>query len=354
MIGYPDIAEEEWDVPGLPLTERSLTTDVVRSGKRIEYDYVEDYVKAYPNRADMSLKTGAGAIVGWPLSSGGEPFGALILFWSDEQPLDPAHRAYISAVATMVSQALVRAKIYADEHARAAVLRAVAQPEARVQVAGLEYDALYRPADAGGLGGDWYSVLALPDGKTYLSIGDVMGHGLATVEDMAQMRSSGNAYANMGLSAAQLLTELNRFASQHIDGEFATNLVAIFDPNWSSLTYSPAAHLPALLRRAATAEVVRLDQAQGPLLGPFEDSGYVQVVVPVSPGDVLIMYSDGLVEHHDQDLRVGIAHLEEAMATWPPEALLDCAALAEQVAPSPHTDDLCLLAVRFGPAGVGN
>jgi serine phosphatase RsbU (regulator of sigma subunit) len=70
--------------------------------------------------------------------------------------------------------------------------------------------------------------------------------------------------------------------------------------------------------------------------------------VQVNPGDVLVMYTDGLVEHHDEDLRAGIDHLEEVLAAWPPDALLDCEALVESVAPSPRSDDLCLLVVRFG------
>lgn len=59
------------------------------------------------------------------------------------------------------------------------------------------------------------------------------------------------------------------------------------------------------------------------------------------------MYTDGLVEHYGEDLRSGIAHLEDVLGAWPPEALLDCESLVEQVAPSPHDDDICVLAVRF-------
>ncbi len=145
-----------------------------------------------------------------------------------------------------------------------------------------------------------------------------------------------------------MLNELNRFAAHQITGEFATNLVAIYDPENSSLSYSSAGHLPALLRRAATGEGVQLAEASGPMLGPFDATVYVQSTVPVRPCDVLIMYTDGLVEHHDGNLRTGISPLAEVVAAWPPEALLDCESLAQAVAPAPHADDLCLLVVRFG------
>ncbi len=349
MSGYPPAMTQAFG-NGLSLDVRTAATDSVRSGKQIEIQTAAEYAAVYPEAAQWVLGGGVEAVMSWPLDSGGAPFGALVLTWSESQPMDISQRAYISAVATMVSQALVRARLYADEHARAAVLHSVAQPVAQVDAIGLEYRALYQPADAArGLGGDWYSVLALPDHRTYLSVGDVIGHGLLSVEDMARLRSTGNAYAHQGLAPAQILTELNRFATHQIRGEFASTLVAIFDPLTNSLTYSSAGHLPALLRRDQTGEVIRLAHSQGPLLGPFDDAVYVQCSVSVRPGDVLVMYTDGLVEHHDEDLRAGISHLEHVLEAWPPAALLDCEALAQDVAPAPHDDDLCLLMVRFGP-----
>ncbi len=336
---------------GLDLSERAMSTDVVKSGTPIAVHTAAEYAAAYPQRAHVLRLGSVESMVSWPLTSGGEPFGALQMVWPDRQPLDEAQRAYVSAVATLVSQALVRARMHADEHARAAVLHSVAQPVAQLDTVGLEYSALYRPADAAhGLGGDWYTVMALPGRRTYLAVGDVIGHGLLAVEDMVQLRSTGNAYAHQGLSAAQLLTELNGFAVHQIGGEFATNFVAIFDPDQGSLSYGSAGHLPALLRRAETGEVVRLADAQGPMLGPFDDAVYVERTVRVGPGDVLAMYTDGLVEHYDEDLMAGISHLEQVILAWPPDALLDCEALARDVAPAPFTDDLCLLIVRFtGP-----
>lgn len=333
---------------GVALTERTLAVDVVRSGQPMEVRSAAQYASAYPHRADL-VKLGAfESIVAWPLAVGAQPIGVLQMVWSEPQAFDQAQLAYVSAVSAMVSQALVRAKVYADEHARAAVLHSVAQPVTPVKVEGLEYRALYRPADAAhGLGGDWYSVMALPGGRTYLSIGDVVGHGLLSVEDMAQLRSTGNAYVHLGMNTGQVLTEMNRFAASQIEGDFATNFVAIFDPGRSTLSYSSAGHLPPLLRRAATGEVVQLADAAGPMLGPFDDAVYVQATVAVEPGDVLVMYTDGLVEHYDEDLRAGIAHLQHVLEAWPPEALLDCEALARDVAPDTHDDDLSLLLVRF-------
>jgi hypothetical protein len=59
------------------------------------------------------------------------------------------------------------------------------------------------------------------------------------------------------------------------------------------------------------------------------------------------MYTDGLVEHCGHNVQAGIAYLERVISAWPPEALLDCEALADRVAPSPRSDDICILVVRF-------
>jgi integral membrane sensor domain MASE1 len=348
--GYPGALVEQAR-RGVDLAERTLATDAIRSATPVAYRDSSSFAVAYPQRAHWWRVGGAEAILTWPLAAGGRPFGVLQMVWSTPQPLNNAQLAYVSAVSTMVSQALVRAKVYTDEHARAAVLHAVAQPVDQVDVVGLEYSALYRPADAAhGLGGDWYSVMALPDSRTYLTVGDVIGHGLPSVQDMAQLRSTGDAYAHQGLPPAQILSELNRFAARQIRGEFATNLVAIFDSAHNSLAYSSAGHLPALLRRAQTGDVVRLSAASGLMIGPFEDSAYVQESVPVQPGDVLMMYTDGLVEHHSGGLMAGIAHLEQVLAAWLPEALLDCEAVAAEMVHAPYEDDICLLVVKFTSA----
>ena len=229
----------------------------------------------------------------------------------------------------------------------AEVLHAAAHPDAPAAVAGVDYRALYRPAEgADSLGGDWYSVLPLRKNQVYLAVGDVVGHGLTAVEDMVQLRSAGNAYAYQGLRPGPMLAELNHFAGGLSQGEFATTLVMVLDPYSGMLVYSSAGHPPALLRRAQTGEVIRLNEAGGPVLGPLHDISYPEATVPVGPDDVLVLCSDGLLEAADRPLDEGIARLEQAAAAWPPDALLDCEALVAAVAPTPLSDDLCLLVVR--------
>src|SRR6185295_16928216 len=183
------------------------------------------------------------ALVNWPLTSGTRPIGVLSMMWTQPQTLDAAQLAYISAVATMVGQGLVRAQVYADEHARAAVLQAAVLPTEPADVADLDVAVSYQPADGEhGLGGDWYDVMSLPKRQTYLAVGDVVGHGLPAVEDMAQLRSAGRAMALQGLPPAQQLAELNTFTAHASHGRFATMAVAVFDPMAGVMSYGLPGH----------------------------------------------------------------------------------------------------------------
>lgn len=139
---------------GLPLSDSNVTTDAVRSGRPVIIADAAEYALRYPANLRWLEISGAESIVGWPLTSGGESIGTLLLAWSEPQKLDAAQLAFISAVATMVGQALVRARVYADEHARAAVMQSALVPSCPTAVSGIEVCVSYQPADvAHGLGG---------------------------------------------------------------------------------------------------------------------------------------------------------------------------------------------------------
>lgn len=349
MAGYPQDVLDEFS-GGVAMSERTVSTDTVRSGQPVLVRTAAEYDRKYPDKVHWIEMSGTETTVGWPLSSGGNPIGVLLLAWSERQPLNAAQLAYVSAVATLVSQALVRARVYADEHARAVVLQQAVLPTRPADTLGLDLCVTYEPADvAQGLGGDWYDVMQVPKNRKYLAVGDVVGHGLPAVEDMAQLRSAARAMAHQGLPPSQLLAELNGFTRHASLGKFATIAVAILDEQQGALSYCSAGHPPCLLRRAATGEVIRLSDAQGPVLGPLEDATYPEQTVAVEPGDILVMYTDGLVEHRGADIDAGIARLETMVAEWDADTVLHtgCGLLQQTLAPRPRSDDICIIAVRF-------
>lgn len=207
-----------------------IATDAAQAERPVLIRTESDYERRYGTMPDWMRTTGVTSLAGWPLFAGDSRVGVLLLAWAETQPFDPEQLAYLSAVAAMVGQALTRAQTYADEHARAVVLHSALHPSGPVEAVGVSYDVLYEPADiVHGLGGDWYDVMPLPGERTYFAVGDIVGHGLTAVEDMAQLRSAGRAFANQGLTPAALLAELNGFADRVSRGEFATAVVAVFD-----------------------------------------------------------------------------------------------------------------------------
>lgn len=347
--GYPQPAHDRF-ARGIPLGDHTAATEAVLTGKPVVIGDPAEYQRRYPEYGDMMAVTGAEALVNWSLTSGGKPIGVLGLMWTRPQPLDDAQLAYVSAVATMAGQALVRAKAYADEHARAAVLQSAVLPREPADVAELDVAVSYEMADVvHGLGGDWYDVMSLPKQRTYLAVGDVVGHGLPAVEDMAQLRSAARAMVLQGLPPARLLAELNRFTAHTSHGRFATMAVAIFDPLDGSLSYGLAGHPPPLLRRSHDGKVVRLVDAEGPVLGPIRDAVYTEGHVRLEPGDILAMYTDGLVERPGRDVESGIVHAERLLANWGSETALaqGCRQLTETLTSPPRHDDVCVIAVRM-------
>jgi len=336
-------------VDGVPLEEQTMATETVRLGQPIMLRSRAEYADRYPATASWLNGTGVRSMASWPLDAGGRPIGVVQLMWTEPQPLDAAQCAYFSAVATMVGQALVRARVYADDHARAAVLQSAVLPTVPGHADGLEVLVGYEPADdVHGVCGDWYDILPLSGHRSYLAVGDVVGQGLPAVTDMAQLRSAARALAIQGLAPGGILTELNSFTHHLTKGRFATMTVATFDSGTAVLRYALAGNPPPLLRRKASGEVVRLSGASGPALGPIAGAVYSEDSVRLEAGDIVLLYTDGLVERRDRDIDAGIAQAERLVADWDPAIPLSHAAgsLHQTLAPRPRVDDVCTVAVR--------
>lgn len=339
---------------GVPLEEHTMATDIVRLGQPIMLRTRAEYDDRYPATASWLDGTGAQTLAGWPLNVGGSPIGVVQLLWKRRQPLDAAQCAYFAAVATVVGQALVRARVYADDHARAAVLQSAVLPSVPGDTEGLEVFVGYEPADVGqGVCGDWYDVMPLRDHRSYLAVGDVVGHGLPAVRDMAELRSAARALAIQGLTPEAILTELNSLTRHASKGRFATMTVATFDPDSTVFSYALAGNPPPLLRRRTTGAVSRLSGASGPALGPIPEATYIGGSVRLDPGDIVLLYTDGLVERSETEIGIdaGIAEAEGVLAGWDPDVPLSSAtgSLHQRLAPRPRIDDVCTVVVRIPP-----
>ena len=292
----------------------------------------------------------------WPLRVGTAPVGAIGLMWRHPQQFEPGQLAFVAAVADLVAQAQVRARVYADEHALAAVLQRAIMPTTAAVIPGLEIGASYRQAGTTRqIGGDWYDAMALPGKRAYLAVGDVVGHGLTAAEDMTQLRNAGRTLAIVGYQPASILEELARVTDWATSGKFATVAAAIIEPDVSVVTYATAGHPPILIRRAKTGTVEIPPPAEGPALclpGDQDFPQYTQGQTGFDVGDIMLMYTDGLIERRGEDLEEGIARVAERLQAWQPGAPLGsfCDELIASLGAEPQLDDMCVLAVsRPGP-----
>jgi serine phosphatase RsbU (regulator of sigma subunit) len=237
------------------------------------------------------------------------------------------------------------------EHELAALLQQVILPvpECPVELPGVKVAVRYLPAGQESLvGGDWYHAAALRDGSVLLAIGDVAGHGTQAATTMAQLRYSLRALAVTTTDPAVLLGHLNRLTCD-LDEErpetAATAIVARYEPALRRLTWAQAGHPPPLLSRGGRTRP--LPRPTGPMLGVVEDAAYECAELRLAVGDVLLLYTDGLVEYRgrgmDEGLDAVIRTVDEAVAVSPLQPLPELVSRLQRANPD---DDTCILAIR--------
>lgn len=235
-----------------------------------------------------------------------------------------------------------------ERERRVALTLQEAMLPARPAAAGIDVAVRYLPSsEQMTVGGDWYDVADLGDGRVGVMVGDVVGHGLPAAAVMGQMRSALTAALHADHRPAAALEVLGTFARSVGDGFVATALCLVVDLGEGTLTCSSAGHPPPLLLGAGAAA---LDAAVGPGLGITERSEPRPQATAAAPaGGLLVCYTDGLVERRGEDLDVGVARLRAAAhvrAELPVEQVAD-GLLDELRPPDRREDDAALVVVRL-------
>ena len=169
-------------------------------------------------------------------------------------------------------------------------------PRGEFRAPGVEAFGMTRPANT--VGGDFYDVLPLSDGRVLLALGDVAGKGSPAALLMALLLAMLRTLVDEGLEDADLVSRLNTQIVKHAPrSRFVTLFIASFDPRTGAMVYVNAGQNPPLLRRT-NGSYERL-RAGGMALGMFENATYSSGRVDLAPGDVLVMYSDGITEAED-------------------------------------------------------
>jgi len=215
--------------------------------------------------------------------------------------------------------------------------------------------AHYRPAvDTLEVGGDWHDAFPAGEGRVGVVVGDVVGRGIEAASAMGQLRSATRALAGADLGGpAQLLERLDRFASGVPLALMATLAYAEIELDGGAVRYACAGHPPPLLLAPGAEPVVLWEGRSLPLGVATEAARPADGRVTLVPGGRLLLYTDGLVERHDEPLDRGLERLAaavEALRSCAPQALVDELVETLRQDDTPR-DDICALCVELSSHG---
>ncbi|MFC7564185.1 PP2C family protein-serine/threonine phosphatase [Actinomadura namibiensis] len=277
------------------------------------------------------------------LDSTGEPVALHTVF----QDVSQRRRSAEMLAATRRQLQRERRRIAEERHIAVELQRAILPlPRGPRTLPGLRTAVRYLPAQSRArVGGDWYEASTLADEEVFLAVGDVSGHGLDAAAAMARLRNALSGLACTGAPPDRLLAWLNRLVTHRHRSLTASVVAARFAPSTRTLVWAQAGHPPPVLRRGGGAEL--LSPPDGVLLGAVDEPRLTATTLTLERGDLLLFYTDGLVERRDRDLSAGFELLREAVAACcgaGPDDLIDH--VLEALGAANPNDDTCLLAVQ--------
>ncbi len=260
-------------------------------------------------------------------------------------------RRFLPALRARWTRDLLDRAVAAREHEIAEALQRSLLPQRDFELQDLEIATYYRAGVAGTqVGGDWYDVIELSEGRTALVVGDVMGRGVTAAAVMGQVRAAVRAYARLGMPPAVLMGEVDAIVRDIAPDQIVTCVYAVFDPTELLIHFANAGHVPPLVRQPdGTTTRVMIDPH--PPLGVGTHFGEANEV-QLCPGASVFFYTDGLVELRGQDLEVGIGELMEFVtAIDGPLAAMPEAVVRARLPRGESDDDVAVLVARV-PAEV--
>ncbi|MEU2267921.1 SpoIIE family protein phosphatase [Streptomyces olindensis] len=346
--GYPTDAIHAADPVGELATYGAsrVITQCVRRARPVLVERVDSKMLrrlARDARAAQALhEAGAHSYLALPLMARGKVLGTLSLYRTvNERPFDDRDQLLASELAARAAICIDNARLYGRERGTALTLQRSLLPSTPAQREGLDIAARYRPA-LSEVGGDWYDVLPLGPGRTGLVVGDVMGKGVQAAAIMGQLSTATRALARLDLPPAELLRHLDDIAGSLGDA-IATCVYAVCDLERGTCALSSAGHLPPVLAGAdGGAELV--DVPGGVPLG-VGGVAFGTVEVEFTPGSLLALYTDGLVETRGEPIDTGLGTLTRLLTTAGPSLQRTSDSLLGALSPEPD-DDVALLLVR--------
>ena len=285
-----------------------------------------------PGSAGIALQHPNGVLVVWI------DFGEQRLFTLEDQTL-------LTVLAGRLGQGLQRVhRVDQQRETALALQHAILGPADLPSGFAVRYQAASHPLQ---VGGDWYDIVTLDDGRIALVVGDCVGHGLAAATVMGQIRSACRALLFENPSPAAALSGLDRFAARLPGAQCTTAVCAVLNPDTGELVYSSAGHPPPILVDP-DGTTRKLDDGHTIALGIRQDWPRPEALITVPARATLALYTDGLVERRTSPLEEGIDHAANLIHDGQQSMLNDLAehVMSSLAPPGGYQDDVVLLMYR--------
>ena len=280
----------------------------------------------------------------------------LLLRDGSQEPVDDIEFDYLTHLARDYELITGGQRRQESEHRIAQTLQA-GMRSSLGSVPGITTDALYSSATSQALvGGDFYTLIRLPDDRAVMILGDVSGKGVEAASMSALVKTALTAYAWEGAGPAKMARSLNSMLMSFSRVEtFATAFIAKIDLRAGRAVYCSAGHPPTMLVRSEAGEVELLSVQSG-VMGAFEGMGYETGSFSFEPGDILFMYTDGAIEARDAaGAFFGEQRLRDTVLMGAARGVKGlCGQVLDALDTFAHgalDDDIALVALRFDAAG---
>jgi PAS domain S-box-containing protein len=297
--------------------------------------------------AAVLAEAGAHSYLAVPLIARGKVIGALSLVRArNPLPFDKDDVLLASELAARAAVSIDNARWYDNERRTALALQRSLLPQRPSRQPGLEIAYRYQPAGpTSEVGGDWFDVIPLPRDRTALVVGDVMGSGVNAAATMGQLRTAIRTLTGLDFEPTTLLGHLHDTVLGS-EETYATCVYAVYDPHTGQCEISNAGHLPPVVVRAdGSAEI--LPVSTGVPLGAggvaFDARSFT-----FAPGDVLVLYTDGLVETRTDPIDERLRTMVDLLSGGGRSIEETCDLLLESLWDPEGYDDVALLVARCG------
>jgi PAS domain S-box-containing protein len=296
-------------------------------------------------------ETGLQSVAAAPLPVGQGVTGALQVGSLRTREFTPEEISLLALLADRTALAVRHARQYEHERGVVETLQRSLLPPSLPLVPGFTMAARYLPAETDSrVGGDWYDVVVLEEGRVAIAIGDVSGHGIRAAALMGQLRNALRAYAFEGYPPSVAAERLDSLVRQLESGWFATLIYAFIEPDGHKMTLANAGH-PAPILVPPDGDACFLEDVRSSPLGTSRAMDvFADTTFELPAGSLLFFYTDGLVERRGTPLLESLENLREVVAAGPadPEALCDHVRAA-LLGDRPPGDDVAFVAVRTIP-----